>query len=100
MTERDFDKIFQDKIGDELPFEFHHADWLAAEQELDKVMPISAPVAPRYASFDVAQMGSRSRRFAVGFAVVFDDRIAKCEARSSEFAPRKYDVESTSKRRK
>ena len=46
MTERDFDKIFQDKIGDELPFEFQPADWLAAEQELDKVMPISAPVAP------------------------------------------------------
>ena len=46
MTERDFDKIFQDKIGDELPFEFHPSDWLAAEQELDKVMPIAAPVAP------------------------------------------------------
>lgn len=46
MTERDFDKIFQDKIGDELPFEFQPSDWLAAEQELDKVMPISAPIAP------------------------------------------------------
>ena len=46
MTERDFDKIFQDKIGDELPFEFHHTDWLAAEQELDKVMPIAVPIAP------------------------------------------------------
>lgn len=46
MTEKDFDKIFQDKIGDELPFEFHPSDWLAAEQELDKVRPIGAPVAP------------------------------------------------------
>lgn len=46
MTERDFDKIFQDKIGDELPFDFRPDDWLAAEQELDKLLPTAAPVAP------------------------------------------------------
>jgi hypothetical protein len=46
MTERDFDKIFQDKIGDELPFDFRPDDWLAAEQELDKMLPTAAPVAP------------------------------------------------------
>ena len=46
MTERDFDKIFQDKIGDELPFDFRPNDWLAAEQELDKSLPTAAPVAP------------------------------------------------------
>ena len=46
MTERDFDKIFQDKIGDELPFDFRPNDWLAAEQELDKLLPTAAPVAP------------------------------------------------------
>ncbi|MDZ7878393.1 MAG: hypothetical protein U5L45_12015 [Saprospiraceae bacterium] len=45
MTERDFDQIFKDKIGDELPFDFRPSDWLAAEQELDKLMPLSAPVA-------------------------------------------------------
>ena len=50
MTERDFDKIFQDKIGDELPFDFRPDDWLAAEQELDKLLPTVAPVAavPRF----------------------------------------------------
>jgi hypothetical protein len=42
----DFDNIFKDKIGDELPFDFRPNDWLAAEQELDKLMPIAAPVAP------------------------------------------------------
>ncbi len=46
MTERDFDKIFQDKIGDELPFDFRPNDWLAAEQELDKLLPTALPVAP------------------------------------------------------
>ncbi len=46
MTERDFDKIFQDKIGDELPFDFRPDDWLAAEQELDKLLPTAAPIAP------------------------------------------------------
>ncbi len=46
----DFDNIFKDKIGDELPFDFRPNDWLAAEQELDKLMPIAAPVAlsPRF----------------------------------------------------
>jgi hypothetical protein len=47
MTERDFDKIFKDKIGDELPFDFRPADWLAAEQELDKLLPTVAPT-PRF----------------------------------------------------
>lgn len=47
MTERDFDKIFQDNIGDELPFDFRPDDWIAAEQELDKLMPTVAPV-PRF----------------------------------------------------
>ena len=46
MTERDFDTIFKDKIGDELPFDFRPADWLAAEQELDKLMPLAAPATP------------------------------------------------------
>ena len=46
MTERDFDNIFKDKIGDELPFDFRPSDWLAAEQELDKLLPVTAPVAP------------------------------------------------------
>jgi hypothetical protein len=42
----DFDNIFRDKIGDELPHDFRPDDWLAAEQELDKLMPIAAPLAP------------------------------------------------------
>jgi hypothetical protein len=46
MTERDFDNIFKDKIGDELPFDFRPSDWLAAEQELDKLMPLAAPTIP------------------------------------------------------
>jgi hypothetical protein len=46
MTERDFDKIFRDKIGDELPYDFRPTDWLAAEQELDKMMPVATSVAP------------------------------------------------------
>jgi hypothetical protein len=46
MTERDFDNIFKDKIGDELPFDFRPSDWLAAEQELDKLMPLAAPATP------------------------------------------------------
>ncbi len=46
MTERDFDKIFQAKIGDELPFDFRPNDWLAAEHELNKVLPIAVPTVP------------------------------------------------------
>jgi hypothetical protein len=46
MTERDFDNIFKDNIGDELPFDFRPSDWLAAEQELDKLMPLAAPATP------------------------------------------------------
>jgi Outer membrane protein beta-barrel domain len=46
MTERDFDNIFKDKIGDELPYDFRPSDWLAAEQELDKLMPLAAPTVP------------------------------------------------------
>ncbi len=42
----DFDNIFKDKIGDELPHDFRPSDWLAAEQELDKLMPLAAPIAP------------------------------------------------------
>jgi hypothetical protein len=42
----DFDNIFKDKIGDELPYDFRPGDWLAAEQELDKLMPLAAPIAP------------------------------------------------------
>ena len=45
MNERDFDNIFKDNIGDELPFDFRPDDWQAAAQELDKVLPaaIAAP---------------------------------------------------------
>jgi hypothetical protein len=46
MTERDFDKFFKDTIGDELPQDFRPNDWLAAEQELDKMLPISTPTVP------------------------------------------------------
>lgn len=48
MNEREFDDIFKDRIGDELPFDFRPSDWEAAAQELDKVLPVmSAPaVAP------------------------------------------------------
>jgi hypothetical protein len=42
MTERDFDKIFQDKIGDEIPFDFRQNDWLSAEHELNKLLPTAA----------------------------------------------------------
>lgn len=46
MNEREFDDIFKDRIGDELPFDFRPGDWETAMQELDKVMPVvSAPTA-------------------------------------------------------
>lgn len=45
MTEREFDDFFKDQIGDEQPFEFRSADWLAAAHELDKVLPVAPPVA-------------------------------------------------------
>ena len=45
MTERDFDKFFKDRIGDEeQSFDFRTDDWLAASHELDKVLPVAAPV--------------------------------------------------------
>ncbi len=44
MTEREFDDMFKDKLGDELPFDFRSGDWQAAAQELDKVLPV-APLA-------------------------------------------------------
>lgn len=45
MTEREFDDFFKDRIGDEQPFEFRSDDWFAAAHELDKVLPVAAPVA-------------------------------------------------------
>ncbi len=45
MTEREFDKFFKDRIGDEeQSFDFRTDDWLAAAHELDKVLPVAAPV--------------------------------------------------------
>ena len=45
MTEREFDKFFKDRIGDEeQSFDFRTDDWLAASHELDKVLPVAAPV--------------------------------------------------------
>ncbi len=39
MNERDFDKLFQDKIGDEVPFDFQPADWQNVSRALDNVLP-------------------------------------------------------------
>ncbi len=45
MTEREFDKFFKDRIGDEeQSFDFRTDDWLAASHELDKVLPVAAPI--------------------------------------------------------
>lgn len=45
MTEREFDKFFKDRIGDEeQSFDFRTDDWLAASHELYKVLPVAAPV--------------------------------------------------------
>lgn len=45
MTEREFDKFFKDRIGDEeQSFEFRTDDWLAAAHDLDKALPVAAPV--------------------------------------------------------
>lgn len=45
MTEREFDKFFKDRIGnEEQSFDFRTDDWLAASHELDKVLPVAAPV--------------------------------------------------------
>ena len=45
MTEREFDKFFKDRIGDEeQSFDFRTDDWLAAAHDLDKVLPVAAPV--------------------------------------------------------
>ena len=45
MTEKEFDKFFKDRIGDEeQSFDFRTDDWLAASHELDKVLPVAAPV--------------------------------------------------------
>ncbi len=46
MTEREFDDMFKDKLGDELPFDFRSGDWQAAAQELDKVLPVAPLVTP------------------------------------------------------
>jgi hypothetical protein len=56
MNEREFDDIFKDKLGDELPFDFHSGDWQAAAQELDKVLPIVPLVAPNPALSPVSKI--------------------------------------------
>lgn len=46
MNERDFDKLFQDKIGDELPFDFQPADWQKVSRSLDEVLPNTPLLTP------------------------------------------------------
>lgn len=50
MNERDFDKLFQDKIGDELPFDFQPADWQKVSRALDEVLPNTPIAAPELAA--------------------------------------------------
>lgn len=50
MNERDFDKLFQDKIGDELPFDFQPADWQKVSRALDEVLPNTPIATPELAA--------------------------------------------------
>lgn len=50
MNERDFDKLFKDKIGDELPFDFQPAEWQNVSRALEDALPTTSLPSPETAA--------------------------------------------------